>query len=428
MWTQLAAKRGVLQVLQLAGNLLPGWEWRRRGIGDSSLCSHCLEHRPYSVRDHEAWTSACHRASPSADSCCSDCHCAARNCHCVVSNAAIGGHLDIIKWAALRGCTFCPTAAAHSVRHGHLRVLQWAHRTRRIRPSSEVLEAGAVSGSIELVQWLRGIGCPWAPAVAATAARHGHAQLLDWVLARRCPRTEWVCINAAFGGHIEALRVARAWGCPWDEETARGAAENGQLAALQWLAQQGCPWDARVCVAAAAGAHLEVLQWARDSGCNWDLNQHPLPWLPQGLANVVQEWIEANEWPLAEPVDDEDYEEFGDDWWPTYTDYIELFCCWADVDYDWRATDFPRPRAHTAVHKHRDHRRRRRQLLRRAARASAAAAAAGRAGRKLNVKLKLSGKCSRTSSGSSTRRRREARREARGWRDALEDFDLGTAC
>ena len=49
-----------------------------------------------------------------------------------------------------------------------------------------------MGGNLELVQWLRGKGCPW----------NKHA-----------------CQLAVAGGHVEVLRWARENGCPWDAAT-----------------------------------------------------------------------------------------------------------------------------------------------------------------------------------------------------------------
>ena len=65
----------------------------------------------------------------------------------------------------------------------------------------EVMEYAARSGNLELVQWLRGEGCPW-----------------DW-------KTCWYAIDK---GHVEVLRWARENGCPWDAHYRnRAAAELG---------------------------------------------------------------------------------------------------------------------------------------------------------------------------------------------------------
>ena len=64
-----------------------------------------------------------------------------------------------------------------------------------------VMNCAARSGNLELVQWLRGEGCPW-----------------DY----------WTCYWAVKKGHVEVLRWARENGCEWDAETRdRAAAELG---------------------------------------------------------------------------------------------------------------------------------------------------------------------------------------------------------
>ena len=47
----------------------------------------------------------------------------------------------------------------------------------------------ASSGNLELVQWLRGEGCPW---------------------------DHWTCFYAVECDHVEVLRWARENGCPWE--------------------------------------------------------------------------------------------------------------------------------------------------------------------------------------------------------------------
>ena len=64
-----------------------------------------------------------------------------------------------------------------------------------------VMECAAESGNLELVQWLRGEGCPW-----------------DW----------GTCYWATDRGHVPVLRWARTNGCPWKAYTRdQAAAEFG---------------------------------------------------------------------------------------------------------------------------------------------------------------------------------------------------------
>ena len=56
----------------------------------------------------------------------------------------------------------------------------------------------ALNGNLELLEFLRGKGCPW---------------------------DEFTCSRAARKGHLECLKYAHENGCPWDEETCSEAAE-----------------------------------------------------------------------------------------------------------------------------------------------------------------------------------------------------------
>ena len=67
----------------------------------------------------------------------------------------------------------------------------------------------AGSGNMELVQWLRGEGCPWDKWTCAVAVGQGIGQ----------PDPH---------GHVEMLRWARENGCPWrPTDRDRAAAELG---------------------------------------------------------------------------------------------------------------------------------------------------------------------------------------------------------
>ena len=64
-----------------------------------------------------------------------------------------------------------------------------------------VMYRAAKSGNLELVQWLRGEGCPW-----------------DW----------YTCAMAVHRGRVEVLRWLRENGCWWDADVRdRAAAELG---------------------------------------------------------------------------------------------------------------------------------------------------------------------------------------------------------
>ena len=62
-----------------------------------------------------------------------------------------------------------------------------------------VMREAASSGNLELVQWLRGEGCPW-----------------DW----------WTCSEAVLYSRVEVLRWVRENGCPWSAGIRAGAARK----------------------------------------------------------------------------------------------------------------------------------------------------------------------------------------------------------
>ena len=79
----------------------------------------------------------------------------------------------------------------------------------------DVMKEAAVSGNLELVQWLRREGCDWNVDACMWAAGRGHLGVLQWLRANGCPWNWHTCSYAIDEGHVEVLRWARANGCPW---------------------------------------------------------------------------------------------------------------------------------------------------------------------------------------------------------------------
>ncbi|GLC53942.1 hypothetical protein PLESTB_000890200 [Pleodorina starrii] len=110
---------------------------------------------------------------------------------------------------------------------------------------STVLEAAAAAGCLEICEWLRERGCPWAGSLAA-AAGAGQVATCEWLLASGCPCDRAAVYAAARGGHVglmEALRRRHTCGSslplPRDAVRVSGllaaAAEGCDLATLQRL-------------------------------------------------------------------------------------------------------------------------------------------------------------------------------------------------
>ena len=50
--------------------------------------------------------------------------------------------------------------------------------------------------------------------------------------------------KAAMSGNLELVQWLRANGCPWDYATCTWAINRGHVPVLRWLRENGCPWRA----------------------------------------------------------------------------------------------------------------------------------------------------------------------------------------
>ena len=181
--------------------------------------------------------------------------------------AALGGHLEVMKWLRAKGCPW-DVSTSH---------------------------AAATGGQLEVLQWMRDQDppCPWNSDVCYYAALGGHLEVLRWARSQGCPWNRGVPLMAALGGHLEVLRWMRSQDYPWDEAVTWAAARNGNLELLRWARSQGCPWDESVPCAAAKGGHLEVLKWLIKEGCPFDKGECREAAVEGGeCARKVLEWLD----------------------------------------------------------------------------------------------------------------------------------------
>ena len=96
----------------------------------------------------------------------------------VCESAALGGHLEILRWARQHG-------------------FEWGVRTS---------SRAAAGGHLKVLKWLRENGCPWDDDIGWFAAQNGHMDVLRWAHDTGCPLTEWTFAFAADGGRLDVLR------------------------------------------------------------------------------------------------------------------------------------------------------------------------------------------------------------------------------
>ncbi len=67
---------------------------------------------------------------------------------------------------------------------------------------------------------------------------------ISWALEKCLKRRERFCERMALNGNLELLQVLRGKGCPWNEWTCSDAAEYGHLECLKYAHENGCPGSA----------------------------------------------------------------------------------------------------------------------------------------------------------------------------------------
>jgi hypothetical protein len=80
--------------------------------------------------------------------------------------------------------------------------------------SSQTCAEAALGGHLDILKFLKESNCSWDKDVCSYAALGGHFEILKWARANNCPWNEYTCTNAALKGHIEILKWARENNCP----------------------------------------------------------------------------------------------------------------------------------------------------------------------------------------------------------------------
>jgi hypothetical protein len=244
-------------------------------------------------------------------------------------NAALHGHLPILKWAHSKESNFpseelCSLAALN----GHVHVLKWA-RSQNYRWNEVTCTNAALNGHVETLKWLRSNGCPWSASACASAALNGHMAALKWLRDNGCPWDEWTLVQAARLGHEDVVKWARSHGCPsndleelcdiaaeegnlvmlkiahtvlgvpFGDDTYWNAVERGHIHILKWLHAHGCPWHIQSCQCATLNGHFEVLKWLRSIGCPW-FNEEAADHAAESGRMEILQWVVANGCPWSE--------------------------------------------------------------------------------------------------------------------------------
>jgi hypothetical protein len=135
------------------------------------------------------------------------------------------------------------------------------------RPRTSVEWVVSVSAAEYAIQQ----GCLINDSILSNLVHKGYLDVLKYISSRSKYRWQWknyyLCANAAAAGQLEVLKWLRSIGCFWSLWTSQCASEKGHLEVLQWAQSNGCAWNEYGCDAAARGGHLNVLEWSISNGC-----------------------------------------------------------------------------------------------------------------------------------------------------------------
>ncbi|EFA75562.1 hypothetical protein PPL_11067 [Heterostelium album PN500] len=131
-----------------------------------------------------------------------------------IDSAAISGHLETVKFLHSNGIGTCTTAAMDEcTRNGHFQVLKWLHGNRSEGCTTRCMDNAAYSNNLDIVKWLhfnRSEGCTTS-AIDCGAAKD--LELIKWLLENRSEGfTESAIYNAAHSNKLENVKYLHSKG------------------------------------------------------------------------------------------------------------------------------------------------------------------------------------------------------------------------
>ena len=193
-------------------------------------------------------------------------------CRKVCFNAALGGHLEVLKWLRKKR-SWCYNAFLGAAQSGNLELLKWLWANGMGR-SEEVTCYAARGGHLEALQWLYAKGFLWEKEeIVINAAASGNLEMMEWLRDIDIRPPPEAAHQPAENGNLEMLKWLKiySWG-GWSPYTMSFAVSGGHLEVMNWLHENGCPVGDVSCIKSLQDGNLEVLKWLREHGCSWGEN------------------------------------------------------------------------------------------------------------------------------------------------------------
>lgn len=201
--------------------------------------------------------------------------------------AARAGNMDVLRWIIdhTDAPHFWDSLLVLVAYEGKAEVLQLAYDTEPLDFNNAYLcEAAALGGHLELLRWLRSVECPFGSTMLEQAADGGHLHVLEWLWEQEVIEHHRHSFDGAINdGHIPALKWAMEKGLPgpWTEGATptlpERASQLGNLDVIKWAVSLGHELTPQAVYDAATWNHVCVLKWLVEVAnvpYDWDrLNQ-----------------------------------------------------------------------------------------------------------------------------------------------------------
>ena len=209
-------------------------------------------------------------------------------------NAALYGHLDLLKWLKTLGTPWECDILAKAVEGGHWDIIQWLHYNGQ-KLSRLNWEQIAKKFNFKITSFMINLGLNVPRSAIFTAIRagnlamlkalpvnltvgdysseaayNGQFEVLKWLILEKNCAWGRAAEYAAFQGNLEMLEWAIANGCPVRRTISYQAAEGGKIDILKWLKAKNIAFDVDVCIAAASKGHFDCLLWLVENGASLD--------------------------------------------------------------------------------------------------------------------------------------------------------------
>ncbi len=184
----------------------------------------------------------------------------------IVKALTVHGQLELLQLAVSNGCSLIKKNRENKL----TKKPTWYINNGN--DDSNACVHAAISGNLDILQWIKKNKCKFTPRVCANASRYGNLNILKWALENNCPIDKYMYINAGRNGHLHILKyLIKKYNHKYMlYEVCKAAARNGHLDILKWAIQYGHLFDSHTYYAANDGEHFEIINWLKENGCDWN--------------------------------------------------------------------------------------------------------------------------------------------------------------